>query len=126
MNTSNLLIDPSCLGDVFQLTDVRPIIYADGKRLDAPTGYTYEVCIRALKNDKLAVKIAGAQLMEAPSTMQDVYVQFDGLRVRPYVTRDARLALTATASSIKAVPRNTGTSTAETEAPAGKEEKQRR
>ncbi len=124
MYTNNLFIDPSCLGDAMQLVDVRPIMYADGKRLDAPVGNTYEVCVRALRNDKLAVKIMGAQQMEQPSTMQDIYVQFDDLRVRPYVTREGRLALTATATGIKPVMRST--SPAETEVSAGKDEKQRR
>ncbi len=121
MNNSELFIDNHCLGETLQLVAVRPFLSADGKRHDVPIGYTYDVCIRAHQNDKIGVKIMGAQQLEQPSTMQDVYVVFDGLRVRPYVTREGRLALTATATGIKPVQR----STAEIEASAEKADKQR-
>lgn len=104
MDNSVLLIDNKCFGDSFLLTNVRPINYVDGKRVEQPVGYTYEVCVRTLRNDKLSVKIMGEQLMGAPSLVQDLYVTFAGLLVHPYVNRDGRIALTASATGIKAVP----------------------
>lgn len=108
MIQNNLKIDPACLGDTLQLMDVTPNLYENGQRLAAPNGYKYSVCVRAHRNDKLSVLIPGAQLMETPSTMLDVFVEFTDLVVRPYVDRTGRLAFTATASGIKAVKRSGG------------------
>ena len=105
MINSELRLDPGCLGNILQLVEVSPNYYSEGKRLEVPNGYKYAVCVQAHRNDKLSVTIPGAQLMETPSTMTDVYVAFDGLTVRPYVDRNGRLALTATATGIRKVKR---------------------
>jgi hypothetical protein len=101
MIAKSLVIENKCLGDTLQLVDVTPDLYSDGQKLSSPCGYKYEVCVRAHRNDKLTVRIPGMQLMEAPSTMQDVFVTFDDLVVRPYVDRTGHLAVSATATSIK-------------------------
>lgn len=106
MIQSELKLDNACLGDLLQLVEVTPNLYENGQRVDSPRGYRYSVCVRAHRNDKLGVLISGPQAMETPSTMQDVYVEFTDLVVRPYVDRNGRLALTATASGIKQVKRN--------------------
>lgn len=106
MILSELKLDNTCLGDLLQLVEVTPNLYENGQRVDSPRGYRYSVCVRAHRNDKLGVLIPGPQAMETPSTMQDVYVEFVDLVVRPYVDRNGRLALTATASGIKQVKRN--------------------
>lgn len=108
MINSNLKLDNKCLGDILQLVEVTPNLYENGQRLTAPNGYKYSVCVRAHRNDKLNVLIPGAQLMETPSTMLDVFVEFTDLIVRPYADRTGRLAFTATASGIKPVKRTGG------------------
>ena len=99
MISAKTWLDPRCVGDAM-LVSVRPINYQDGKRVDEPVGHTYEVVLPEHGYDKLGVKIEGKRLMEAPSE-GFVAVDFDKLVVRPYVTRDGRLAYTASAAGIR-------------------------
>lgn len=106
MNNNELYLDAKCLGSEMQLVDVRPDMYANGVRQEAPQGHIYDLVLPAHKFDKLSVRIPGEKQMEVPSPMQTVTVEFDGLKVRPYVDRSGRLALTATASAIRPVKPN--------------------
>lgn len=101
MITSMLYLALSCLGATL-LVDVRPYYtYTDGVRGQTPVGYVYDVCLPVHKMDKLAVKIEGQRLMDAPQDGARE-VEFAGLVVRPYVDRNGHLAVTATATGIKA------------------------
>ena len=88
------------------LVDVRPqFVFADGKRTDEIAGYVYSVVLPALGFDKLSVKIAGAQLMDAPTKGEMIPVIFDDLRVRPYVDNSGktpRIAYSTVATGVKA------------------------
>ena len=105
MINSLLFIDNKCLGDTMLLVDVVPNMYVKNQRLDSPNGYKYSVTVRAHKSDKLVVTIPGPQIMEIPSTMQDVYVAFENLQVRPYVDKGGHLLVAASATGIKTVKR---------------------
>ena len=92
----------ACIGQTL-LVDIRPYYnYTDGVRSQAPVGYIYDVCLPLHKMDKLSVKIEGKQLMDAPQGGA-IPVEFVNLIARPYVDRNGRLAVTATANGIKAV-----------------------
>ncbi len=103
MNTKNLYLAPECLGNKFLLVDVTPNYYSGSTRMAEPVGFRYAVCVPALSMEKLCVKIAGQQLMDAPAFEQPVYVAFEGLRVHPYVNINGRMALTASATGIRAI-----------------------
>lgn len=105
MINKDIYLAPECLGGIFQLVEVIPNMYANGQRLTSPDGYKYVVCVRAHRNDQLSVAIPGAQLMETPPTLVDVYVDFNDLVVRPYVDRAGHLAYRATATGIRKVKR---------------------
>lgn len=106
MITTNLYLDNESLGPKMQLVDVRADMYLNGQRQDTAHGYVYDVVLPSHKYDHLAVHISGDVQLEAPSTMQTIMVEFDELRVRPYVDRSGRLALTATAKSIRQTKSN--------------------
>ena len=92
----------ACIGQTL-LVDIRPYYnYTDGVRSQDPVGYIYDVCLPLHKMDKLSVKIEGKQLMDAPQGGA-IPVEFVNLIARPYVDRNGRLAVTATANGIKAV-----------------------
>ena len=92
----------ACIGQTL-LVDIRPYYnYTDGVRSQDPVGYIYDVCLPMHKMDKLSVKIAGKQLMDAPLNGA-IPVEFIDFNARPYVDRNGRLAVTATANGIKAV-----------------------
>lgn len=92
----------ACIGQTL-LVDIRPYYnYTDGVRSQDPVGYIYDVCLPMHKMDKLSVKIAGKQLMDAPLNGA-IPVEFIHFNARPYVDRNGRLAVTATANGIKAV-----------------------
>lgn len=100
---SNLLyLAIACIGQTL-LVDIRPYYdYTDNVRSQDPVGYIYDVCLPMHKMDKLFVKIPGKQLMDAPLNGA-LPVEFVNLHARPYVDRNGRLAVTATANGIKAV-----------------------
>ena len=100
---SNLLyLAIACIGQTL-LVDIRPYYaYTDSVRSQDPVGYIYDVCLPMHKMDKLFVKIPGKQLMDAPLNGA-LPVEFVNLHARPYVDRNGRLAVTATANGIKAV-----------------------
>lgn len=100
---SNLLyLAIACIGQTL-LVDIRPYYdYTDNARSQDPVGYIYDVCLPMHKMDKLFVKIPGKQLMDAPLNGA-LPVEFVNLHARPYVDRNGRLAVTATANGIKAV-----------------------
>lgn len=100
---SNLLyLAIACIGQTL-LVDIRPYYdYTDNVRSQDPVGYIYDVCLPMHKMDKLFVKIPGKQLMDAPLNGA-LPVEFANLHARPYVDRNGRLAVTATANGIKAV-----------------------
>ena len=103
MDNRKLLIDNSSLGtSQMLLVAVRPAYdYVDGKRSEQ-TGFFYDTCLVKHGLSRVSVRITGKQLIEAPE-QGFISVEFTDLLVRPYVGRDGRLALTATASAIKAV-----------------------
>ena len=103
MNTQKIFLDPACLGDQLELVNVTADYYGDGReKQPQPVGYRYSVLLRAHESDKIIVKIAGQQQMDAPLSGAGVMVKFDGLRVRPYVSRSTgQLAFTASADAIR-------------------------
>lgn len=110
MIMQNIYLDVESLGKQMMLVAVTPDMYLNGQKVAEPVGYRYDVCLRAHGMDKLSVRIPGAQLIEAPTPEQDLYVRFDGLRVRPYVGSNGRLAFTAHATGIHAVTTGSNTS----------------
>lgn len=103
MNTKELFLAPECLGVQIELVDVTADYYGDSRERQAqPVGYRYSVLLREHASDKIVVKIAGPQQMEAPVSGAGVMVRFNELRVRPYVNRaTGQLAYSATATGIK-------------------------
>ncbi len=100
MISSILFLAVACIGDML-LVDVRPYYaYTDNVRGQTPVGYAYVVCLPLHKMDKLSVKIEGPQRMDAPPDGA-IPVEFDGFVAKPYVDRNGRLAVTATATNIR-------------------------
>ena len=67
MNTKELFLAPECLGVQIELVDVTADYYGDSRERQAqPVGYRYSVLLREHASDKIVVKIAGPQQMEAP------------------------------------------------------------
>ena len=103
MISSNLYLDPTCLGPMI-LIAVTPDYYGSDKERHAdPQGYKYEVMLPQHRYDKLTVKILGVQQMECPVSGNEPQVEFADLRVRPYVDRTGRMAYTASATGVKSV-----------------------
>lgn len=99
MNNAILVLAAEAIGKML-LVDVRAYYgYTNGNRSEDPIGYAYDVCLPLHKMDKLSVKIPGKQLADAPSDGA-VPVEFEGFVARPYVDRNGRLAVTATATAI--------------------------
>lgn len=103
MNTNMIYLAPECLGTQIELVEITPDYYGESRERQAqPVGYRYSVLLREHASDKIVVKIAGPQQMEAPVSGAGVMVRFDTLRVRPYVNRaTGQLAYSATAAGIK-------------------------
>lgn len=92
----------ACIGQTL-LVDIRPYYnYTDGVRSQDPVGYIYDVCLPMHKMDKLFVKIPGKQLIDMPPNGA-IPVEFVDFIAKPYVDRSGRLAVTASATGIKAV-----------------------
>lgn len=69
------------------LTDVQPVYdYADGVRTNNVVAYRYTVALIERGYEKLAVKIMGAQLLDAPEDGNYPLVQFSGLEIYVYWT----------------------------------------
>lgn len=104
MDAKKIAIDIRCLGTEMLCVGVKPYYAytADGQR-GGVQGQAYDVCLPAHAYDHLTVKIAGDPQLEVPEGGCVAVVLID-LVVRPYVGRDGRMAYTATASAIKAVP----------------------
>lgn len=102
MDNKKICIDNRTLGKDMLLVAVRPsYTYINGQR-GAQNGYTYDVCLPEHNLDKLSIRIDGEQLVPTPESKY-VPVEIAGLVVRPYVTRDGRLAYSATATAVKIV-----------------------
>ena len=100
MNNTLIGIDPTCLGPMI-LIGVSPDYYGAGREKHAdPQGYKYEVMLPLHRFDKLIVKIAGQQQMDAPVSGHEPEVTFVALHVKPYVDRNGRMAFSATADGI--------------------------
>ena len=108
MNIRDICLDNNCLGKQMLLVAITPDLYVNGQKVSEPVGYRYDVCLRSHSMEKLAVRIPGAQQMDAPAPEADVYVRFDNLIVRPYVGQNGRLAFTASASAIHPTNGNVG------------------
>ena len=96
MKLTELIIDPSSLGSKLWLVDVRPaVVYVNGQRTDAISGYRYTVALPEKGLDKVDIKIDGKQLMDAPNGY--VEVRFDDLKVfLQWYNKDYRVAGSAT------------------------------
>ena len=96
MKLTELIIDPSSLGSKLWLVDVRPaVVYVNGQRTDAISGYRYTVALPEKGLDKDDIKIDGKQLMDAPNGY--VEVRFDDLKVfLQWYNKDYRVAGSAT------------------------------
>lgn len=103
MISSNLYLEPECLGTMI-LVSVAPDYYGSDKERHAdPQGHKYEVMLPAHRYDKLVVKIPGSQLLESPVSGNEPQVEFTELRVRPYVDRTGRMAYTASTTGVRVV-----------------------
>lgn len=103
MISSNLYLNPTCLGPMI-LIAVTPDYYGSDKDRHAdPQGYKHEVMLPAHRYDKLVIKISGAQLLECPVSGHEPQVEFTDLRVRPYVDRTGRMAYTASATGVRVI-----------------------
>lgn len=96
----NLLIDPACLGKTMYLAGVTPSYrYDDNKqRTSEIEGYRYDVVLAEKEFEKLAVKIPGAQQIDA-KVGEMTAVALEGLEVKVYVI-GGDLKLSATAKKI--------------------------
>lgn len=103
MINSKIYIDNRCLGQM-QLVAVTPVYYAGGVRQSSVQSIAYEVVLPEHQYDKLRITISGLEPQIAePAISETVMVAFDNLRVKPYV-REGRLAFSATATGIRAIP----------------------
>jgi len=101
MISTLLFLALACLGPMI-LVGVTPDYYGSDREKHAePQGFKYEVMLPLHKYDKLVVKIPGKQLIEAPISGAEPTVEFQDLKVRPYVGHDGRMAFTATAGGVK-------------------------
>lgn len=101
LKLSDLKIDASSLGARLWLVSIEPYYtYKDGSRTDEVEGHKYVVTLPDLNFEKLAVKIPGKQLCEAP----DGYAQckFQGLELTAY-QYDKTIAISAKATNIELV-----------------------
>lgn len=100
---NNIFLDRESLGCTVLINVVPDFYGSDKNRHEEPVGYKYEVMLPTHRYDKLAVKIPGPQLLEAPVSGHEPMVEFADLRVKPYVDHSGRLAFTASATGIKVV-----------------------
>lgn len=102
INIKEVVIDSyKTLGNSMFLTEVRPYYeYKDGVKSNNVAGYKYSVC-RKKDLEKIDVKIAGKQLVEAP---QEGYIEvkFNDLAMSLYMM-EGKPQVTASASSISVV-----------------------
>lgn len=104
----NVYLAEKCIGPAI-LFDVKANYYNEANELqESPVGYKYSVVLPQQSFDKLTVKIPGTQLLEAPMSGHEIVVEFDELKVKPYVDRNGRLAFTASATGIKVIGTDVG------------------
>lgn len=104
LSAKELWLDNASVG-AMKLCEVRPAYdYKDGVRQADVSGYRYVVVLMEHGLEKISVTIPGPQLIEFDGDYKNVV--FDGLKVRPYVGRDGKLAVTATATGVKFADEN--------------------
>ena len=79
--------------------------YQDGNRTDRVNGSFVEVTVVNHGFEKFRVNLPSTTplLPEGEEFPEGTYIEFDGLRVRPYVNRSNRLAYTASADAARVV-----------------------
>ncbi len=79
--------------------------YQDGNRTDRVSGSFVEVCVVNRGFEKLRVNLEQITplLADDAEFPEGTFIEFDGLRVRPYVNRSGRLAYTASADAARVV-----------------------
>lgn len=104
MDAKKIAIDNRCLGKEMLCVGVAPYYDydANGQRSKL-LGQAYDICLPYHAYDHIKCKVPGEPQIEVPEG-GCVPVVLTDLIVRPYVGRDGRLAYSATASGIKAVP----------------------
>ena len=81
---NDVIIDNRTVGNKFWLTEVTPVYaYANGQRTDTVSGYKYTVALPERNLEKVGVKIAGPQMLDAPES-GFVEVKFDNLELYFY------------------------------------------
>lgn len=102
MSINDLVIDAyKTLGQSMFLTEVRPVYeYRNGTRTDTVSGYKYFAC-RKKDLEKVAIKIPGKQLIEAPADGY-IEVKFTDLELSIYML-SGQPQVSATASGISQV-----------------------
>lgn len=105
MDAKKIYLDNRCLGKEMLCVGVAPYYDydANGQRSKI-LGQAYDICLPDHAFDHIRVKVQHNEpQIEVPEGGY-VPVVLTDLVVRPYVGRDGRLAYTASASGIKAVP----------------------
>ena len=98
INSKDLVLDNRVFGKKYWLIDVKPSYeYVDGAKTDKVDGYKYIVVLPEMKMEKLSVKIAGNQIVDAPDGYAEC--RFEELKVTPYVSA-GNINLAATATNI--------------------------
>lgn len=99
----NLTINPDCLGKTMYLASVAPYYKYDAQKqkTNEIEGYRYDVVLAEKEFEKLAVKIPGAQQIDA-KVGEMTAVALEGLEVKVYVI-GGDLKLSATAKKITRV-----------------------
>ena len=102
INFNEVVIDAyKTLGNSMYLTEIRPYYeYKDGVKSNTVAGYKYSAC-RKKDLEKIAVKIPGKQLVEAPKEGY-VEVKFNDLAMTLYMM-DGKPQVSASASAISVV-----------------------
>lgn len=103
LNIYNVEIDAiKTLGETMLLTDVKPYYeYANNIKSDNIAGFKYFAC-RKKDLEKVAVKIPGKQLIEAPEN-GCIEVRFTGLAGKAYVDSQGKGQVSFSAASISKV-----------------------
>ncbi|MCI6273116.1 MAG: hypothetical protein MR611_00415 [Coriobacteriaceae bacterium] len=79
--------------------------YQNGERTDKVAGTFVEVAISNRAYEKLRISLPQLTPLLADGEVfpEGTFIEFDGLRVRPYVNRSGRLAYTASADAARVV-----------------------
>lgn len=104
IKTSDLTINPTCLGNTLLLVDILPAFeYCDGKKTEKLLGYKYTCAIPKLKMEKINILIEGNTPLIDITNGEEIPMKnviFENLNVTFYLSQGNFINLKGTATNV--------------------------